>query len=235
MNTPLILQPQTVQAWCVDLVLTDQEYALAKSILSDEEWARYHNKRPDLARTAVASRYFLRTLLARYLDRPAHTIEFLYGDKGKPTIDPSFELEFNVTHKDQKAVIVLSRKPVGVDLENNRPRDFVGLAKRYFAPQERDRFMKTSTDEQPDQFYRIWTQKEAFIKAHGKSVFSDLSRFTVDPQEPGGLLTWQDGEIRDWWCRCWRLTPEYWCAIMARAPITHLTLQITLAGKPISL
>jgi 4'-phosphopantetheinyl transferase len=235
MTTRLLLPPETVQAWCVDLLLTDQEYTMAKSILSADEWQRYHQKRADLARSAVASRYYLRTLLSRYLDIPAEDLHFFYGDKGKPSIEASFELEFNVTHKDQKAIMVFSRKSVGVDLENTQVRDFLGLAKRYFAPTEYDLFMKTSIAEQPDLFYRIWTQKEAFIKAHGKSVFSDLSRFTVDPSEPGGLLTWQDGNINDWWCRCWRLTPEYWCAIMSRAPITHLTLQISLAGKSISL
>jgi hypothetical protein len=55
---------------------------------------------------------------------------------------------------------------VGVDLERLVPRDFLGMARVAFAPEEADRLADSYDPvERCSRFYELWTLKEAFAKA----------------------------------------------------------------------
>ncbi len=74
----------------------------------------------------------------------------------------------------------------GVDIEAIRPRDFAALAG--WVATENERRILSANGWQADGFYRLWTLKEALLKAAGLDFPADMPRV--------GLQTLSDGLIR---------------------------------------
>lgn len=113
----------------------------------------------------------LRLLLGRYLQLEPDALKFDYGDRGKPrlALPDDRDLQFNLSHSHGLALYALThRHRIGVDVEQVRPIDRLEqLADRFFSPQEHA-FLKTlSAIEQQEAFFRLWTSKEAYVKACG--------------------------------------------------------------------
>ncbi len=73
------------------------------------------------------------------------------------------------------AVVISNDGPCGIDLEYQRQRaNIVELADQWFHPSETKLLATLTTLERTTAFYRLWTMKEAFIKAKGSSVFSGI-------------------------------------------------------------
>ena len=70
----------------------------------------------------VVGRALLRTRLGRYLQREPSTLEFAYGEHGKPALrDPTVACHFNVSHSSNAALFAVScERAVGVDVEHIR-------------------------------------------------------------------------------------------------------------------
>ena len=110
------------------------------------------------------------------------TVEYAFGDTGKPYFPQYAGVHFNISHTHGAVAVALSDKPVGIDIE--RVRDFfdghtrVAVAKRYFSETERIAYGLTrSGDGRPGtrRFYRLWTAKESAVKCTG-SGFADGHR-----------------------------------------------------------
>lgn len=100
---------------------------------------------------------------------------------GKPYLPAHPEVHFNLSHSGHWAVCAISSDPVGVDVE--RPRCTMEIARRFFQPEELD-----SLELVPDQLNRLWTAKEAFVKALGGGLTIPLNSFSVFLQEQGAVL-----------------------------------------------
>jgi 4'-phosphopantetheinyl transferase len=155
------------------------------SCLSDDEVERANKLKVDDKKTQfVITRGVLRQLLSNVLDMSEKEIVFNYGEHNKPYLDCQYNnqsVEFNVSHSGNYALIALGLKDkLGVDIEmiNNKV-DYQSLSQRFFSNIERKSLLKINESEQLDTFYRIWTRKEAFIKATGKGVTFGLDRFSV--------------------------------------------------------
>ncbi|MDE7261678.1 MAG: hypothetical protein K2N78_06420 [Oscillospiraceae bacterium] len=92
---------------------------------------------------------------------------------GKPFFPGRPDICFNLSHSHGAAVCALHDKPVGIDVEKLRP-----------APR---RLAKGMADED---FFRLWTAKEATIKRRGQDV-SVLLR----PMEPDPLCRCLEGVL----------------------------------------
>lgn len=93
------------------------------------------------------------------------------GEHGKPSI-PGFP-QFSVTHSGRWwAVLIGGEEPVGLDLQEERPdgRDLEKLADRFFDPADAEAVRR----EGAGVFWRIWTRREAVIKALGRTVISPV-------------------------------------------------------------
>ena len=110
---------------------------------------------------------------------------FEYGEHGKPSIVGHPELYFSLSHRKEAAVCVLSRNPVGVDVESvGRYRDSVA---RY--AMNDDELQQIRQAEHPEvMFIRLWTMKESLLKLTGEGINDkmndvlqniDLERFTT--------------------------------------------------------
>ena len=89
-------------------------------------------------------------------------------ESGKPVFT-NIPYYFNISHSCGRAVCVLSDVEVGVDIEFiKKVRAFDLIAENFFAPEEIKRFR--SAKNSAEEFYRIWTRKEALLKKSGSGI-----------------------------------------------------------------
>ena len=125
---------------------------------------------------------------------------------GKPTLlEPqNSALVFNVSHTGDWAVLALSQsRQLGVDIETIDPHlDTAGLANRFFAEAELRELAALPPGDQRAAFYRLWTSKEAYMKALGLGMLLPLGSFWMranpywPPELLGGRVEQGPGSLR---------------------------------------
>jgi 4'-phosphopantetheinyl transferase len=213
----LLTDPDTpcrVHLWSVSL---DDACNDLPELLSTDELLRLGRISHASARQAfLRSRVATRRVLAEYLSYPAEQISFSYNSNGKPGLgDDKQALDFNVSHSRQHCIIAVSKgQRVGVDIEPvSAGRDYHALARRFFTPAE-NRLLSSTTDEML--FYRIWTLKEAHIKARGLKLLDGLDRFECRLNSADGLAV-IDGsadQAESWSHHQWQFAPGYEAAVV---------------------
>ncbi|ALK10601.1 4'-phosphopantetheinyl transferase family protein [Blastochloris viridis] len=123
----------------------------------------------------VWRRIILRTLIAARLGCRPHEVDLQSTPAGRPFVAGS-DLDVSVSHSRDVALIAMigGRKRIGVDVEALAPMpDQEQVAEIVLTPQELTEFRRF--DVSCDVFYRIWTCKEACLKAIGTG-------FRLDPR-----------------------------------------------------
>uniref|UniRef100_A0ACD5Z4E8 Uncharacterized protein n=2 Tax=Avena sativa TaxID=4498 RepID=A0ACD5Z4E8_AVESA len=134
-----------------------------------------------LRKDAMLSRALLRTTLSRYTNCKIdpRSFEFKKNKFGKPEIlwpldDNIVErpLHFNISHTTSLiACGIAMQAHIGIDIEEkkrNTTKNILSLARRYFTPSEVDHLIEISdSDAQRKEFLKLWTLKEAYVKALG--------------------------------------------------------------------
>lgn len=146
------------------------------------------------ARRRLVAQAILRVTLARGLACLPQDVLLERGADGKPRLGQSSgELHFNLTHSGARALIaVCADREVGVDLERIRPdRSFEALARRHFTPRERRLVCSSADTERARTFYRLWTAKEACLKATGDGLRS-LASVEVALDRAGCRARWSE-------------------------------------------
>jgi 4'-phosphopantetheinyl transferase len=97
------------------------------------------------------------------------------GPHGKPVLagNHAGELHFSLSHADAAVAVAAADAAVGVDLEAVRPLAAGDLAARFFADDER-RLVAGAADPGAA-FVRLWTRKEALLKATGEGIAGGLA------------------------------------------------------------
>ncbi len=193
----MIINNNDIHVWFLDLDTNDARIREDYALLSVKERGRADRFVVSQARECyVAATASLRKILSHYTGIDAHLLEFYYGEKAKPFLQQD-QLSFNLSHaKDKFALAVTQQQSVGIDIEYHAPQlDLLGLAKRFFSQQEYQQLLSVSEQDKLRYFYRLWTLKEAFVKATGEGLSFGLSRFTVDIHADGmKALRCLDGE-----------------------------------------
>ena len=132
----------------------------------------------------IITRAVLRQLLANYLGIAPRALAFTAGPRGKPALGPDWQqkrIEFNVSHAADYALLALGLgNRLGVDIESvERQVDYRALANRFFSAPEQAAFKKLPAGAACAAFYRVWSRKEAFLKATGQGLAGGLSGFSV--------------------------------------------------------
>ncbi|MFT7239170.1 MAG: 4'-phosphopantetheinyl transferase [Cyclobacteriaceae bacterium] len=151
-------------------------------ILSDDEVKRSKKYRFKIDRdTFIAGRVALRFLIAEYINANPEEICFDHNAQGKPSVNNSAGLEFNLSNSYGKIVIALCINDIiGVDIEQNtRPVEIQNIAKSFFSQPEIETLEKISDENKLIAFYNCWTRKEAYIKALGGGLSIPLDQFGV--------------------------------------------------------
>jgi len=164
---------EEVQVWVAPLDVTDARYADLARTLAAEERSRAEDLPPILARRFVVARGILRDLLSGFTGTPPQKLKFEYGNAGKPLL-PDHEINFNVSHSAELGLFAFSPdRPVGVDVENERPvRRLLDVAQRFMSEEEVRTLAATAPENRDASFLRSWVVREARLKAEGKSVWS---------------------------------------------------------------
>lgn len=133
---------------------------------------------PHLRRRYAIARGALRILAGRYLGIAPADLAFRYGEHGKPEIDG---LHFNLSHTgDLMAVAFSPDGPLGLDIEEISPRLHArDIAGRYFSPRERQELETPDDEEFLRRFFRLWTSKEALMKATSLGFALELSKIEI--------------------------------------------------------
>jgi 4'-phosphopantetheinyl transferase len=139
------------------------------------------------------------SLLAAYAGPGAPA--FVRGEHGKPHFPAPFDtLGFNWSHSGDRAMFAIGRGgsgfEVGVDIERIRPRPrALELARRFFAPEEATMLAALPEGELLDGFLRLWTAKEAVLKANGGGLSYGLERVSFLLEGSRATPVAFDGEI----------------------------------------
>ena len=103
----------------------------------------------------------IRSLLSSYLINQLSKEPLLYNEMGKPYYENG--PHFNVSHSGKYVMMAVSTREIGIDIEENIPKDMSLLTKIFNEAEAK--MIKEHAD-----FYYLWCAKESLIKCMGSSI-----------------------------------------------------------------
>ena len=99
---------------------------------------------------------------------------------GKPEITNLKNIRFSLSHSKSRVMCAISENEIGCDVELKKNADF-SIVQRFFANSEIDYLKQECTKpEFLDDFFRIWTLKESYVKAKGMGFYIPFDSFAID-------------------------------------------------------
>lgn len=169
--------------------------------------------RADLRRGFLLSRALLRLVLADVASGQAP--RFARAPSGRLLLDAPAGWHVSLSHTDGLVAVVAATAPCGVDIERVREARVAAVAARYFAPEEAAQLAAVGAASARRDFFRLWTLKEAAVKALGEGLAGNMARlaFTLAPEGPRqtfaepALALWQHA-VADAWLAAAVVTPS---------------------------
>ena len=96
------------------------------------------------------------------------------GEHGKPFLAERPDVRFNLSHADCIAACIVSERECGIDCERVRAYR-PNVVRRVFTAEEQALLGAVPEEERDLLFFRIWTLKEAFVKAVGRGLSYPMS------------------------------------------------------------
>jgi 4'-phosphopantetheinyl transferase len=222
-EAPHPLGADDVHLWRVDLMGAASGMDQWMTILSPDELeraARFHFQKD--RQRFVAARAILRQIIGSYLAVDPAGLVFSYSKKDKPALagDAAHSnLTFNISHSGGVALLAFTRsRQIGVDIEQIR-RDFdtTAIAGRFFSTTEQQELTTFPAEQRDEVFFRIWTRKEAYIKATGEGLSLPLNQFDVSlaPNDQNALQATRPDPLESgrWSLRDITVQPGYAAAL----------------------
>ena len=150
-----------------------------KMLLNTSEIERaqryYHQK--DSNRFIVC-RGLLKLILAKECGVDISRIELSKHSNKKPFLALYPELHFNVSHAENYAIIALGKEELGVDVEYlSKDFNYSEILSTVFNESEINVILTAKNKNKT--FYKLWTRKEAIVKATGKGIDDNLININV--------------------------------------------------------
>lgn len=155
-----------------------EQYAVLIRADEAEKSGRFYHRED--AQRYLLSRILCRLLLAKYNAQHPQDIEFLKGGFDKPYLKQEQGLSmpfFNWSHAQNMLVIGFGNSELGADVEQIRDFDVEAVAEITFTKAER-KFL-SGAEMNLEEFFRLWTRKEAAVKAAGFGLNEELRLFPV--------------------------------------------------------
>ncbi|MCL2716229.1 MAG: 4'-phosphopantetheinyl transferase superfamily protein [Alphaproteobacteria bacterium] len=172
----------------------------------------------------ICAHALLRAAIAVILDITIDAVEIRPGQNGKPELaraPVAVPLRFNLSHTEDMVLIALTRGiEVGVDVERLDRTVESDFITHCCSPREGREMLLLSARQRVKRFIRLWTLKEALLKASGQGITRKMKEIccNLDPPrllQPGPL----PGNPADW--RLWRghFPPTFvWSLAVRNAP-----------------
>ena len=149
----------------------------------------------------------LRELLGAYLGVDETAIRIERDAHGKPFLGGAHTaaLQFNLAHSADALIVALARvQPLGIDIESTqRTRPWLELARRFFTPGECAALTALPPERLGAAFVRLWSCKEAVLKALGRGIAFGLERLDFALDAAGNVaglhaIAAEAGTAADW-------------------------------------
>jgi 4'-phosphopantetheinyl transferase len=162
-------------------VLDESAAEACAGLLSEDERVRWHAFRLEpLRREYLTTRALVRTALSQHHPLAPEAWRFQVNRYGKPSPAQECGLRFNVSNSLGLVVCLVAQgAEVGVDLESyERAGEIARLSGTVFSPIELAQLEELHGSEKRDRALRLWTLKEAYLKAQGMGLSLALSKFS---------------------------------------------------------
>ena len=182
---PILIEEGEIHVWKMDLATQDENIEKYARVISNDETKiaeRYKFQKDRLS--YIARHGLLRLILSRYLPTEAGSLDFSYGPHGKPYISKEqniLGIQFSLSSSSSIGLLGITRNnPIGIDIEHrNTDIDFQGISELYFSESEISHIRENDDLNKSNEFYRIWTMKEAYLKAVGSGMSMGTDTFSV--------------------------------------------------------
>lgn len=185
LDAPNVLTPKRL-AW-----LDDSEHQRASRF--------YSSALADRWRVAHVA---LRDILGGVTAADPGELRFTQDVNGKPGLVTARRVAFNLSHSGDLALVAVTEgAAVGVDVERlSEVPEMEGVAASHFAREEQEALWGAPENLRLQIFFRIWTRKEAYVKATGVGIGPALSRFavTADAKAPRLLYAYDTPRLEAW-------------------------------------
>lgn len=162
----------------VELLKLQESIPELTHFLSDSEHRRanrYHFLK-DKNRFIIC-RSLLKILLSEHIGLDINQIIIDVDANKKPYLSSHPSVYFNVSHSVDYAIIAIAKNPVGIDIEYiNKEFNYNDVLPTVFHQIEMDEI--EISKEKHLSFYKLWTRKEAIVKAIGKGINDDISKIS---------------------------------------------------------
>ena len=191
--------PEYCDDGCI-LLITAGLGDLAGVELPGAELARASKMESMTARRFLAARRVVRAMFYKLSGIPTEKINLDLDANGKPFLN-GMDYQFSMAHSGEIVAVAVSRSQIGLDLEIEREVDVVALARRFFSTEEA---LIIGRNPDPILFFRLWTCREAAIKADGRGLAKLLGQTKVDEEaNAAGCVDVTIGE-ESWLARHWK-------------------------------
>ena len=191
--------------------------ALACSLAHDEKRRAARFVNPTHAHHFIIGRGVLRRLLARYVGCSPAELRLAASPHGKPFMAMNADADriaFNLSHSGDYCVLAITRdRQIGVDLERIEARieDMVSNP-QIFTDKESEQLIALPQPQQVEAFFRLWTCKEALLKARGAGLMSSPGSIDVSRTLRQGAAR-IDMENQTWNVSVLAFKPGFACAL----------------------
>ncbi|NCX95629.1 MAG: 4'-phosphopantetheinyl transferase superfamily protein [Chitinophagia bacterium] len=172
------LEENTIDVWriCVSEHLPNLSFFYEQLPDSEKATAEKYKQEADYRRYIMAHGG-LRYLLSHYTHTAATQLGIEIDEQGKPYLKDS-DIHFNISHSGNFILIAFGYDPVGIDVEERKENvDWQGLIQKIGDNTEQE-YVKTA-ETPTDNFFIIWTRKEALLKAIGVGLVNNLPSIKV--------------------------------------------------------
>lgn len=207
---PYLVNEQ-IDVWRINVTANLPYLGFFKSILNASELRRAEKYLRDSDRNRfIISRGALRNILGKYLKQLPGNIEFKLGENQKPYVD--FGIHYNLSDSADWIVIAIAGSEIGVDVEYVKPDfSFESILKSHFNANEIEYINQADSS---NRFFKLWTRKEAILKASGAGLTEYLTSITA----LDGMRTMDDDLLstgHDWLLSTFMLKENYPVTIAA--------------------
>ena len=159
--------------------------------------------------------------------------QFQSSAEGRPSLAPPFDrtgLHFNIAHTEGVVAMAVCRHArVGVDVEKI-DRAPLAVAERFFSAAETAELRALPGDAQPRRFMRLWTLKEAYLKAIGTGLAGGLDRmsFIFETAESFRFERADDADAARWQFHQLEIGAEHVLALAVLRRVGEAPLEVTV-------
>jgi len=200
----LVLSEADVHLWFSRLDLSSSSSRRLEAVLDADELNRAERFYSDLERERfIACRGMLRMILGRYLGVEPIALRFQYGLRGKPSLSERLgdsNIQFSLAHSGGWVIYGLTLdRNIGVDLERIAPfGELDQFVDRFYSVGEKAAVHASWGNDRYEVFFKIWTMKEAYLKACGEGLVRlKVNDVSFGQEKPRTVRLMGDGNTRE--------------------------------------